>query len=246
MTVWKSFGASVTGPKHIREGKPNQDSWAAFHHTWGDGVVASDGLGSKVLSEIGSDAVCRAVECAARTCHGLQSSENHMEDELTFLSDRIKSIWLSFIAPLEPRDCSATCMFAFRFADGIIRMGMLGDGLLAVLKSDGTVLSLSEDKTGSFSNVTSALSKNTTSKDWRFLTLQENLCRAVLLCTDGISDDLTDIDNFVRGFVAHSVALACTVAASRSARKMLEDWPTPKHSDDKTIACLFGEEVVDE
>jgi len=31
-----------------------------------------------------------------------------------FLSDRIKNNWLSTIAPLEPRDCAATCLFAFR------------------------------------------------------------------------------------------------------------------------------------
>jgi serine/threonine protein phosphatase PrpC len=239
MTVWKSFGASVIGPGHIREGKPNQDAWASFHNTWSDGIIASDGLGSKTFSDFGSNAACRAVVCAVYTCR------YKTEIDQTFLFDKIKSNWLSFIAPLEPRDCSATCLFAFRLSDGLIRMGMLGDGLIAILKNDGAVSSLSEDKTDGFSNITSALSTKTTGKDWRFLSLQGELCRAVLICTDGVSDDLTDTDSFTREFIAHAVDSAC-VSASRNARIMLEDWKTPKHSDDKTIACLFRKEAEDE
>ncbi|MDR2596006.1 MAG: protein phosphatase 2C domain-containing protein [Treponema sp.] len=239
MTLWKSFGASVIGPGHIREGKPNQDAWKAFHNTWGDGVIVSDGLGSKTYSDFGSSAACRAVTCAVYACR------DKKEIDQTFLYDKIKSNWLSFIAPLESRDCSATCLFAFRLSDGLIRTGMLGDGLIAVLKNDDTVLSLAEDKANGFSNITSALSEKTTDKEWRFQTLQEELCRAVLLCTDGVSDDLTDTDAFIRGFITHAVDSAC-VSASRNTRIMLEDWPVPKHSDDKTIACLFRREPEDE
>jgi len=240
MTVWKSFGASVIGPGHICAGKPNQDAWAAFHHSWSDGIIVSDGLGSKTFSEFGSDAACRAVACTVHACR------NKTEIDQTFLSDKIKNNWLSFIAPLEPRDCSATCLFAFRFADGLIRTGMIGDGLIGILKIDGTVLSLAEDKTDGFSNLTSALSMKTTSKEWRFLTLQEDLCRAVLLCTDGVSDDLTDTEEFVRGFIISLTDNLACVSASRNTRKMLENWPTPKHSDDKTIVCLFRKEAEDE
>jgi len=240
MTLWKSFGASVPGPGHIREGKPNQDAWAAFHYTWSDGVIASDGLGSKIFSDFGSNAACRAVACAVYSCR------YKTEIDQTFLFDKIKSNWLSFIAPLEPRDCSATCLFAFRFSDGLIRTGMIGDGLIAVLKNDDTVLPISEDKTNGFSNITSALSIKTTGKEWHFLPpLQEDLCRAILLCTDGVSDDLTDIDRFTRDFITHAIDSSC-VCASRNARIMLEDWPVPRHSDDKTIACLFRREAEDE
>ena len=47
------------------------------------------------------------------------------------------------------------------------------------------------------------------------------------------------------GFVKAYRGLA-QVTASRLAREMLENWPVPKHSDDKTIACLFRAEVPDE
>ena len=239
MILWKSFGASVVGPAHVATGKPNQDAWASFHDVWGDCIAISDGLGSKPFSNIGSHAACFAVEQAFYACH----DQTEVDDG--FLSNGIKTYWLSRIAPLEPRDCAATCLFALRLGDGAIRIGMLGDGLAAVLKVDGSVVSLSENKSQSFSNITAALTPNASSKDWRHLSLQEEECDAVLLCTDGVADDLENIDEFVKGFIEAHRALA-TVSANRHTRTMLENWPTPKHSDDKTIACLFREEVADE
>ncbi len=65
---------------------------------------------------------------------------------------------------------------------------------------------LSEDKSQGFSNITAALSPNVTANDWRYLSLQEEECDAVVLCTDGVSDDLDDVDGFVKGFLERIVA----------------------------------------
>jgi hypothetical protein len=237
MIVWKSFGASVIGPGHVATGQPNQDAWAAIHRLWGDGIVVSDGVGSRPLSHFGSRAACFAVASAVRACLGGTGSRGA-------LGQRIVSHWLSLIAPLEPRDCAATCMFAFR-AGGAVRFGMLGDGLAAVVKTDGSVVSLSDDKTEGFSNVTAALSQNVTEKDWRWMAFREEDCGTIILCTDGVADDLKDADGFVREFAGAHRELAA-VSAARHAREMLERWPTPSHQDDKTIACLVREEVADE
>ncbi len=239
MTVWKSFGASVVGPAHVATGKPNQDAWAAFHHVWSDGIVVSDGLGSKPFSNFGSHAACLAVVNTINACRGKTEISN------ICLSDQIKQKWLSIIVPLEPRDCAATCLFAFRIGDRMLRLGMLGDGLAAAVKNDGSVVSLSDDKTESFSNITAALSPNVTEKDWRWLSVPEDECESIILCTDGVSDDLNDTNGFVKGFAGAHCKLS-SVSAARRARDILENWPTPKHSDDKTIACLFREKVADE
>jgi len=238
MTLWKSFAASVCGPSHITGGIPNQDAWAAFHHVWGDGIVVSDGVGSKPFSNFGSHAACLAVEFAAHACCASGEIERNV------LFSGLQANWLTFVAPLEPRDCAATCLFALRM-DGAIYLGMLGDGLAAVVKRDGAVVSLSENKTQDFSNITTALSSNVSAKDWRYLSLPEEQCIAVLLCTDGVADDLDDADGFVSNFVEAHRTLAA-VSANRRIHKMLENWPTPKHSDDKTIACLCREETEDE
>ncbi len=121
---------------------------------------------------------------------------------------------------------------------------MLGDGLIAALKSDSSVVSLSEDKGNGFSNITTALSPNVSPNDWRYFSLLEEECIAVLLCTDGVADDLDDVDGFVSGFIEAHCSIA-EISANRRTREMLEKWPTPKHIDDKTIACLSREDVPD-
>lgn len=243
VTPWKSFGASVRGPGHIAEGLPNQDAWMPFHRAWGDGVVVSDGVGSKPFSNFGSNAACLAVTCAALACR-VQADMSNGQIDCVFLFEKIKTNWLSIIGPLEPRDCSATCLFAVRIGDGLIHFGILGDGLAAAIKADGSVMSFSEDKAHGFSNMTTALSSDVSPKDWHYFSLPEEECSAVLLCTDGVADDLDNVEGFVTGFVDGYRSLAA-LSASRHAREMLEKWPTPKHSDDKTLACLFREESAD-
>jgi serine/threonine protein phosphatase PrpC len=239
MSLWKSYGASVRGPGHIATGAPNQDAWRSFHRVWGDGIVISDGLGSKPLSHFGSDAACLAAKYAAYACR------DDAGIDPDFLFKYIGTLWLSMVAPLEPRDCAATCLFAFRLRDDVLHVGMLGDGLAAVVRSDGSMVSLSEDKSQSFSNMTAALSPKVSPRDWRYLSLPAQECVAVLLCTDGVSDDLDEVDGFVTGLVEAYRPLAAT-SATRHVRAMLESWPTPQHSDDKTIACLCRAEATDE
>lgn len=236
MNVWKSFGASVVGPGHIAAGIPNQDAWASFHHEWGDGIVVSDGLGSKPLSDFGSRAACLAVARAIHYCSRMP------EIDRTVLADRIMSRWVSLIAPLSPRDCAATCLFGFRMSDGGVLMGTIGDGLAAVLKTDGSVVSLFDEKSEGFTNITAALSPGVGVKEWRWLSMPEEECQSIILCSDGVCDDLSDRDGFVREFFAAHKELS-SLSASRRARGMLAKWPTPGHSDDKTIACLLREEV---
>jgi serine/threonine protein phosphatase PrpC len=236
MILWKSYGASVRGPGHVATGEPNQDAWASFHHVWGDGIVVSDGVGSKPFSNVGSDAACFAAKHAACAWR----DDPYTAPDVLF--EHIRSLWLSSVAPLAPRDCAATCLFAFRLRD-MLHVGMLGDGLAAAIRSDGSILSLVEDKSHGFSNITAALSPDISPQDWRYMSLPADECVAVLLCTDGVSDDLDNADGFVTGLVEAYRPLAA-VSASRHLRQMLRNWPTPRHSDDKTIACLCREEAA--
>lgn len=246
MQRWVSFGASEIGPAHIRTGKPNQDSWAAFHHSGCDVLVVSDGMGSKDFSEFGSAMACKAVDqavCMAMLKNGT-ASLNEPSLRSNFL-DAIRDAWLDGIVPLTPQNASATCLFAFRAGDGNVWIGMLGDGLAAAVLNDGSAKLLQDVKDDSFSNMTNSLSERTKASDWKIAGFPEKLCKAVLLCTDGIADDLVDPDGFVKGAVQAFCGLPIITASSETA-DMLVDWPTPKHSDDKTMACLFKREYQDE
>lgn len=239
-TTWKAFGASVTGPGHAALGLPNQDAWSSFHHLRGAGLVVSDGLGSKPLSDFGSRAACWAVEHAARR-FALPPEVGGRGDVLT----SIRNYWSTTVVPLGATHTAATCLFAFQVGDGNIRVGILGDGCAAAVRTDGSVEVLMEDKTRSFSNITEALSPTTESSSWTVLDVPERTCEAIVLCTDGVSDDLADVEGFMAGLVRSCRGLA-QVTASHQVRRMLVGWPVPKHSDDKTLACLRRTEDSDD
>ncbi len=245
MQRWISFGASEIGPAHIKTGKPNQDSWAAFHHFNCDVLAVSDGMGSKDFSEFGSAAACKAVDYAV--CSSMLSGPSlDLQDPLIreLFLDNIRDKWAEDILPLTAKQASATCLFALH-ASGNVWLGMLGDGCVACVLVDGTIRLLQESKDDSFSNVTKSLSESVTPDDWQIMGVSEKRCKAVLLCTDGIADDLVDPKGFVAGYI-DSVFDMPVVSAAGDAANMLIDWPTPKHSDDKTIACLIRRDYADE
>lgn len=229
---WKIFGASVRGPEHIRSGLPNQDAFKIRCHVWGDVAVVSDGVGSRPASEYGSKAACRAVVHAARNW-------SWMNGETDRLLAEIQKNWLACVKPFPPEKSSATCLFVIRPKQGKMLLGMLGDGLVAVLKTDGAYEELMDHKEENFSNQTTALSPNTQISHWRTSSIEQDECCAVVLCTDGVADDLVPEKkgDFVRNFYEQGQKFA-VVTLARALRKMLENWPVPKHSDDKTLVCL--------
>ncbi len=93
--------------------------------------------------------------------------------------------------------------------------------------------------------MTDALSPDITAKDWRWLSIPEEDCRSIVLCTDGVADDLSDATSFVKEFCEAYRNLP-SESASRHIEETLREWPTPRHSDDKTLACLLRKEVPDE
>ena len=242
MVYWSSFGASVIGPGHIVSKKPNQDAWGSFHHPYCDGIVVSDGLGSKEFSHHGSSAACLAVEHAVFSMW-LDECDSLDEDFL----ENVKNYWIDYLEGLEPRTAAATCLFAIVY-ESKAWIGQLGDGCAAVVRTDGRVSVLTDDKSGSFSNMTDSLATNASADKWRLFCVPEEEVAALVLCTDGVSDDIVGLDNlkgFIKGFAESSAEMA-TIVAAREAKDMLENWPTPKHADDKTIACLLRKEAEDE
>lgn len=239
-TVWRSFGASVRGRAHVSTGKPNQDSWSSFHLPWADGLIVSDGLGSKENSDFGSLSACRAVEDVVRARHRSVRAVSTRE-----LLPSFHEQWRKRLGPVDPADAGATCLFALRVGDGMMRLGLLGDGCVVVVEESGDIQSLAPDKEESFSNMTTALSARTQPSDWQTVDVPESRCAAVVLCTDGVSDDIEDLRGFVTRMIDAFGGLA-RVTASRAVRDMLMAWPVPKHSDDLTVAGLVRTVVNDD
>jgi serine/threonine protein phosphatase PrpC len=181
---WKSWGCTLTGSEHVRLAMPNQDAWKVRHYWWGDTVALSDGIGSRRKAHIGSAAACDAVIEAAKFCQ--RHDPVDLEDRLKL----IQTFWRMMVYPLPAQDCSATCLFVVRHNGGAALLGLLGDGLIAACRRNGSVDVLVNEKMDSFSNVTNGLGYESGRFEWRFLKLPENEYCAFILCSDGISDDL--------------------------------------------------------
>lgn len=232
--LWSSWGASAIGPLHVKAGIPNQDSWMARRYKWGNVVVVSDGLGSKAHSDHGSKAACLAVFDAAK------SFQNTPDANIVDILRLIHANWLVKITPYTPAECSSTCLFAIQL-EAVITLGRLGDGMIALLgEAEENCLILNDNKQDSFSNYTNSLQQEFKADQWETATFESSECKAVVLCTDGIYDDLLPEKQLI---FAQELYSTYTHMESEERKKditrWLHKWPVPGHSDDKTIACLF-------
>jgi serine/threonine protein phosphatase PrpC len=232
-SYWRSWGNSVIGPLHQRQGLPNQDAWLARHYTWGDVVAVADGVGSKPHADIGAKMACRAV------CEAAKTYRHNASAPLEDLTRLIHRRWLMLVAPYSASDCTATCLFVIRIHKELI-VGQLGDGMIVLCAdpADQGMLIMA-DKRESFSNMTRALTEKYDASQWFVTRKSATCCRAVVLCTDGISDDLLPGQH--QAFAERLIGLY----RKRSRRSIKKDlarwlnaWPVPHHADDKTIAGL--------
>ena len=232
--IWNSWGASVIGPLHVKTGSPNQDSWMARRYKWGNVVVVSDGLGSKAHSDHGSKAACLAVFEVA------ESYQNSPDANIVDILRLIHANWLVKISPYSSIDCSATCLFAIQ-SEVIITLGRLGDGMIVALgETDKNHLILSDNKQDSFSNYTNSLQQEFRADHWETAVIETTAYNAVVLCTDGISDDLLPEKKMIfTKELYSSYANMESEERKRDLKRWLNEWPVPGHSDDKTIASLF-------
>lgn len=229
---WHYFGASVRGPVHVRNRALNQDAWRGGHLRNGTVIVVCDGLGSRPHSRRGAQEACQAVFSAARQWLAVPTAPIEM------LLKLIHATWSLRVHPYAEEDCATTCLFAVASNDHQIHVAQLGDGLSLVM--DGNVLRTITRTADDFSNETTGLGIARQLSEWQTLECNQSSETAVLLATDGIADDL---DNSRLGEFVHFVSSTyCPLAPSERWQRVARDlrnWPTPYHSDDKTLAFLW-------
>lgn len=233
----RCFGSSVIGPAHERQGLPNQDAWIYRSTDRYDCAVVADGLGSRRESERAASSICQAMVSAADHLIGASSASF---DPSVFLGDALER-FAGALKGLTRCDCGTTCLGCLR-TYGKVHLFLYGDGLVAAVCRDGRIVRLEDDKSESFSNLVSALDPEVVETSWLYRAVPESDCLAVVLCTDGISDDLEDADGFLFSFVEEYSRLSVE-EANQAIGEMLRRWPVAFHADDKTIACLYFEEV---
>ena len=150
----------------------------------------------------------------------------------------IQATWSLRVHPYAEEDCATTCLFAVVGSDGRLHVAQLGDGLSLVM--DGDVLRTITRTADDFANETNGLGIARRFSEWETFECDPSAETAVLLATDGISDDLdsTRLGEFVH-FVRSTYCPLAPAARWRHLARDLRNWPTPYHSDDKTLAFLW-------
>lgn len=149
--------------------------------------------------------------------------------------------WYELIVPHEIKDCNTTCLFAVHWPKlQIVLVGQLGDGMVAIHSQAQTKLLFGDDNKA-FANFTYGLGNVLNFNLWRLMWIHDEQLNAVMLTTDGVADDLEH--ELKPLFVSDILQGSLSMSASEfyaDLEQMLINWPTPMHTDDKTIACLIN------
>ncbi len=227
----KGYGASVIGKAHIRLKKPNQDSYLVCNSVEYTLVVVCDGLGSKKYSQIGSRKLCYVIKEQIKKCFKKKNLET---DELIPM---LQKKWRKSIWPIKPIKADTTCIFAVINEKNII-MCQIGDGLCALKKGDE--LFVLSPKNDDFSNETMTFNKST-SIDWNIniVKKEEGMEYKLILCTDGISEDLkTDILSGFIDEISSSIPIESNSNNNSFLVEIMNNWPNKYSNDDKTMVVV--------
>ncbi|BBL88948.1 protein phosphatase [Vibrio rotiferianus] len=236
---WRGFSDSEIGPLHVRIGLPNQD---ACHLEIGDEsvlVALSDGVGSRALSHLGAQAVCRA------TVRLAQHNIVHKPIEPESLLRQFHELWLDELGEADVQQCSCTALFAIKIRDHFF-IAQLGDGACCIITSDHNahleqgISFLSQKDDVFFANQTRALGGTFKIDDWQYCFQKVIDIEGCFLVTDGIYDDIAD-ENRARFFLEllNYYQRLSDREVKLDVRNWISQWPVAGHSDDKTIAAFF-------
>lgn len=233
--IWKGSFAQCIGPLHVRQNFLMQDSCRLKFFSDGFVATVSDGLGSCVHADFGSNSACKCfVRCARRWAkRGAFSPEK--------LIQIFHSLWIKKIekAGFDVKDCAATFLAAVGVKNQIF-LFRLGDGMIVALCDDRTKnMLLSDFKNESFSNLTCSLKREFRISDWEILKVNAENVRCLFLCTDGLSDDLKQNVSF--DFVLELANQYESFGENKIKSDMdrwISAWPVPRHTDDKTAVFI--------
>lgn len=227
--IEKAYGASVRGKMHIQNKLPNQDAFLVYNSKFYTLAVVCDGLGSKKHSRVASHRLCKIIKSEVHK--GFKKRALEPYDLVTKIQSKYKKrIW-----PFSLSNCDTTCLFSIISKNSIL-LFQLGDGLNAIIFNDDIVKCEIAEK--DFTNETRAFG-NSKKSDWIFKMLkkEENSKYELILCTDGISEDI--IDETIVEFV-HSVCAKTNGKSKNNSvlKDILVSWPNKFSNDDKTLVVV--------
>lgn len=152
---WRVLGARATGSSHQKRGQPCQDAWVAAHCPGNVLAVAvADGAGSASHAEVGARlAVARAVGAVFDRTLLPHTGGVHAMLADAFACARDELEHHAAQTGLRLRDLAATLTVVIAMPD-CLGVAMTGDGLVAALEPDGSLLARTQPQRGEYANET--------------------------------------------------------------------------------------------
>lgn len=224
----KLIKASTIGPGHISDKLPNQDAVGHFINDNYWAIAVCDGMGSRIHADIGSTTAIQSIRSVLKKANFDTSAK-------TVIAEFYQH-WLNTLKRrgVKPNDAVTTVLIAWGNKAGRFRFFQLGDGVICTTKTNHTKTTIDE-----FSNVTTGLGLSKKYEDWTVgygaLSAQDNV---ILLMTDGISEDITEQCEFAEALAAFSSDKSPR-RVKKHLKNMFVSWPTPFHTDDKSLAMVI-------
>lgn len=219
--AWALVGAARRGRLHAHRGEFREDAIDARGFDLGWCGAVGDGAGSAAWSRIGSTVATHTFCTVAAATIGPAEERARTASRAVFETLRA----LAAALEIAPRLLRTTLLAVVYTADHIACV-QVGDGGIALIRTDGTVLSPQSGDAGEFSgDVTLFLPDD--GSDARMISSVQSLAaesiRGVLLATDGIEDPFYPLHRHagaVAQMIEHGVddVLASEVAAASSVR----------------------------
>jgi hypothetical protein len=152
----------------------------------------------------------------------------------------LHALWTIRVAPATGSDSAATCLFFAQGPCGSVWLGQLGDGLVALRDPGGAVQVLADGRMG-FGNETTGLGLARSTSEWALRSYPALAPgTAILLASDGVAEDLRpeSLSAFIQHLIEDYGARERKRGRDALARA-LRQWPTPGHTDDKTLVVLW-------
>jgi serine/threonine protein phosphatase PrpC len=117
----------------------------------------------------------------------------------------------------------------------------MGDGMMVMCAhNDSDSIVMEAQKADSFCNQTDSMTAALNLEQWHTKMVDIKDYHAIVLCTDGIADDLQPNTQIP---FSQQVSQAYRDLSRKKTDEALDlwlnDWPVPGHTDDKTIVCLY-------
>lgn len=220
--------SSVRGSLHAKNGIANQDAYLVRKYSFGTVLVVADGLGSKSHSDIGSQAVCKAV------CKAVQVWVQYKNSDIRLILPLIHSFWGMEIYPYKSSECATTCLFVLILKSGEVFAGQLGDGdIFLEIDSEMHRIKYKDDE---FTNFTSCMGGSTL-KEWVLKSFHARERIRIVVMTDGVSETLipTKKEEFIHYLWKVIIGEMCSADRNRSMFRILNNWNVTNAGDDRTL-----------